>query len=339
MLAVNKSAYKNVWVFIELRKGVPQTVSLELCSEGRKLAEASGERLVAVVIGSDTRAAVETVAETGVDEIICVNGAEYADYTTDPYTIAMTQLCEKYKPSVVMIGATGNGRDLAPRVAARLKTGSTADATEIEYNAETGNIDWTKPSFGGNMMSTIFCGKMRPQIGTVRPGTFKKVMGGRNPGLVVTEESISVPPEDIRTKVLEFIPNEDDDGGKVEEADVVICLGAGLKSMDQIGPFQELADLLGGVIGVTRPLIDNGFFPLSRQVGQSGKTISPKLYIGFGISGAIQHTAGIKSSEVIVAVNNDPEATIFGCADYAVVGDMFKVAEALVRELKARGKQ
>jgi electron transfer flavoprotein alpha subunit len=235
-----------------------------------------------------------------------------------------------------MIGATNNGRDLAPRLAARLGTGSIADATEIEYNPETRDIDWTKPSFGGNLMATIVCSKTRPQIGTVRPATFKKARAGKKSDLVEVRETIINPPETIRTKVLEFIADNIDDGGKIEEADVVICVGAGLKSMDQIGPFQELADLLGGMIGVTRPLVDKGFYTVKRQVGQSGKIISPRLYIGFGIAGAIQHTAGITSAETIVAVNNNPEATIFGSSHYAVIGDMFEVARSLVEELKSR---
>ncbi|MDR1622355.1 MAG: electron transfer flavoprotein subunit alpha/FixB family protein [Synergistaceae bacterium] len=331
-----KTDYKNIWVYVEQKGGEIESVSLELCSEGRKLADSCGERLVAVVIGAQTDTACSSVEETGVDEIIYVKGDEYANYTTDPYVIAMTKLCEKYKPSAVLIGATSNGRDLAPRLAARLRTGSTADATEIIFNPETEDIDWTKPSFGGNLMATIVCNKTRPQIGTVRPATFKRAFPGKKSDLILTREDISVPSEEIRTRVLEFIKDEGDDGSKIEEADVVICVGAGLKSMDQISPFQELADLLGGMIGVTRPLVDKGFYTVKRQVGQSGKIIGPKLYIGFGISGAIQHTAGITSSEVIVAVNNNPNAKIFGCAHYAVVGDMFEVASALVEELKAR---
>lgn len=335
---MDKSAYKNVWVFIEQKGDKIESVSLELCAEGRKIADACGEKLVAVVIGGDTQSTAAIVAENGVDQIVRVDGEEYAYYTTDPYVAAMDTLCKKYNPSAIMIGATVNGRDLAPRLAARLRTGSIADATEISYNPETGNVDWTKPSFGGNLMATIICDKTRPQIGTVRPGTFKKA-ALKKADVVVTKEEIPYAKKDLRSVLLSFKKDENAADVNVEEAEVIICVGGGLKSMDQIGPFQELADLLGGVIGVTRPLIDKGFYPLRRQIGQSGKSVSPRLYIGFGISGAIQHTAGITSSETIVAVNNNPEAPIFGHADYAIVGDMHEVARELVEAIKAHKKK
>jgi len=332
---MEKSDYKNIWVFIEIRNGNEESVSLELCCEGRRLADSCGEKLVAVIIGDDTKRVQEVVALCGVDEIIFVEGSEYAVYTTDPFVNALAALCDKHKPSAIMIGATNNGRDLAPRLAARLKTGSTADASEISYNIETKDIDWTKPSFGGNLMATIVCSKTRPQIGTVRPGTFKKSLTTIRDGLKVTEEKIRIDEKDIRTKVVSFVRDKDEENVKIEEAEVVICLGAGLNSMDQIDAFKELAELLGGTIGVTRPLVFRDYYSVDVQVGQSGKSISPKLYLGFGISGAVQHTSGITSSETIIAVNNNPEATLFGFADYAVVGDMFEIADALVNEIKA----
>ncbi|MEL7569489.1 MAG: electron transfer flavoprotein subunit alpha/FixB family protein [Eubacteriaceae bacterium] len=332
---MDKSLYKNIWVYVELTEGKADKVSLELLGEARKIADASGEKLVAVLISDAAEKAAEEISCANVDEIIIVSGEEYKHYSTDAYTFAFTQLCKKYKPSVLFMGATDNGKDMAPRLSARLDTGSIADTTELYYNPETKDIEWTKPAFGGNLMATIVCDKSRPQIGTIRQGVFKAALPVKKENINIIKENINTPAEMIRTIFKNYTANESTADIKIEDAEVIVAIGRGVKNQEQIAIFKELADMLGGTIAVTRPIVDCGWYSVKCQVGQSGKIVSPRLYIACGISGAVQHTAGMTSSDVIIAINSDKTAPIFGFADYAVVGDMFEVVPALIEEIKS----
>lgn len=326
--------YKNVWVFIETARGEARNVGLELLNQGRILAEANNEKLIAVIIGKDLDAAAKTVIAYGADEVILVGGEEYKDYNTDGYANAMVKLSEKYKPSVILIGGTIQGRDLAPRVSCRLKTGCTADCTDLGVNAETGDIEWTRPAFGGNIMATVVCSNTRPQIGTVRPGVFKKAQPDDTKTANVIKEEIRTPAEEIRTKLVDFIKSAEEAGVKLEEAEIVVSGGRGLGKPENFAIIKELADVLGGAVGASRAAVDAGWISPLRQVGQTGKTVGPKIYIACGISGAVQHLAGMSSSKIIVAINKDPDAPIFDVADFGVVGDLFEVIPVLVQEFK-----
>ena len=329
---------KDLWVFVETNEdGTAKNVGLELLTPGKDMAAKQGGALVAVVIGSKVDEAVKAASEHGADKVIVVDGPEYASYTTDAYAIALCTLVEKYGPTSMLIGATNNGRDLGPRVSCRLKTGLTADCTGLDIDEESGNVAWTRPAFGGNLMATILCPDHRPQIGTVRPGVFKKSEAGEAKAEIVKED-IHVDAKDIRTQVLELIKEADGENVDLEGADIIVSGGRGVGGPEGFEPVKALADALGGVVGASRAAVDAGWIAHAHQVGQTGKTVGPKLYIACGISGAIQHVAGMSGSDCIVAINKDPEAPIFDIADYGVVGNLFEVLPVLTEEIKkARG--
>ena len=324
---------KNIWVFIETDEGKTKSVGLELLNPGRMLAEKSGEKLVAVVFGKDNAEAIEQIKGYGPDQIISVSGGEYEKYSFDVYTYAMTSLVEKYQPSAILIGATNNGRDFAPRLSCRLRTGLTADCTSLDYDAESGNVAWTRPAFGGNLMAVIMCPNTRPQIGTVRPGVFKKTPVEGKEVEVITEE-VTVPAEKIRTKLLESIREAAAGVVNLEDAEVIVAGGRGMGGPENFKLCEELAEVLGGAVGASRAAVDAGWIGHAHQVGQTGKTVGPKLYIACGISGAIQHLAGMSGSDCIVAINKDPEAPIFKAADYGIVGNLFDVLPTLTAEIR-----
>ena len=325
---------KDLWVFIEINEdGSAKNVGIELLIPGKMMARKQGGKLVAVVIGHNADAAVKEAGEHGADTVIVVDGPEYAHYTTDAYSIALCTLVEKYGPTSMMLGATNNGRDLGPRVSCRLHTGLTADCTALDIDEETGNVAWTRPAFGGNLMATILCPDHRPQIGTVRPGVFKKSDATENVAEIIREE-LHVPQDKIRTQVLEIIKEMGDESIDLEGAEIIVSGGRGVGGPEGFGPVRELAKALGATVGASRAAVDAGWISHAHQVGQTGKTVSPRLYIACGISGAIQHLAGIGGSDVIVAINKDPEAPIFDAADYGVVGDLFEVLPVLTEEIK-----
>lgn len=232
-------------------------------------------------------------------------------------------LVEKYKPETLMIGATNNGRDLGPRVSCRLKTGLTADCTAIAIDEETGNVAWTRPTFGGNLMATIMCPENRPQMGTVRPAVFKKGAYDEAKTGEIVKEEITVAADEIRTTLIERV-KEVAESINLEEAEIIVSGGRGVGSQENFQLLQDLADVLGATVGCSRAVVDAGWMPHAHQVGQSGKTVAPKLYFAIGISGAIQHVAGISGSDTIVAINKDPDAPIFDVADYGIVGNLKK---------------
>lgn len=325
---------KDLWVFVETNEdGSAKNVGIELLTPGRKMADKQGGNLVAVVIGNHADNAVLDACTHGADKVIVVDGPEYQHYTTDAYTIALVSLVEKYGPASMLIGATNNGRDLGPRVSCRLKTGLTADCTGLDVDEETGNVEWTRPAFGGNLMATILCPDRRPQIGTVRPGVFKKSEPAESKAKIIRED-IYVAKEQIRTQVVEIIKEMGSENVDLESAEIIIAGGRGVGSPAGFKPLQELAEILGATVGASRAAVDAGWISHSHQVGQTGKTVGPRLYIACGISGAIQHIAGMSSSDCIVAINKDPDAPIFDVADYGVVGNLFEVLPVLAEEMK-----
>ncbi len=325
---------KDIWVFIETNPdGTAKNVGIELLTPGKRLAEKQGGQLVAVVIGDQPQSAVDEANIHGADKIIVVDGPEYRDYSTDAYTIAICTLVEKYGPTSMLIGATNNGRDLGPRVSCRLKTGLTADCTALDIDEESGNVAWTRPAFGGNLMATILCPDHRPQIGTVRPGVFKKSEEVLAAAEIIFED-IHVNPADIRTQILEVINDVGAELVDLEGAEIIVSGGRGVGGPEGFQPIRDLAEALGATVGASRAAVDSGWIPHAHQVGQTGKTVGPKLYIACGISGAIQHLAGMSSSDVIVAINRDADAPIFDVADYGIVGNLFEVIPVLIEEIK-----
>lgn len=329
---MQKSDYKNMWVYIEHSGGVVHSVALELCCEVRKLCDKSGDKLIAVIAGELPQPEKDRVAECGVDGFIEVSGTGYERYNTEAFTNLFTVLCEKYKPSAVFVGGTVNGRDFAPRFAARLETGCTSDATEIIYNPETSDIEFVEPAAGGKIMAVITIPVLRPQVGTIRPGTFKYVPSGRKPGFELIREEISFDPTNIRTRLLGFEADAFDPELDIADCETIVCVGSPVKE-ESLPKYRELAALLGGKLACTRPVVDRELLPYKLQVGQSGVMIKPKLYIGFGVSGAVNHVTGIDAGKFI-AVNTDPNAAIFNYCDYGIVGDMDEVCDEMIRTLK-----
>lgn len=333
---MNFDDYKNIWVFIESFEDQPKSVGLELLGQGRRLADELGQKLVAVALGRDTTELARASALYGADQVITVDGEEYASYSADAYGYAFLKLVDKYKPNVILIGATVNGRDLGSKLAVSLRTGLTADCTALRVDEETKNIVWERPAFGGNLYAQILCATTRPQMGTCRPGAFKMPPERPENHPECIRESIHVPQDSLRTRVLEFVKAAKSGEIPLGQAQVIVSGGRGMKNAENFALLRELADALGGTVGCSRAAVDAGWMPQSRQVGQTGTTVSPRLYIACGISGAIQHIAGMSESDTIVAINKDENAPIFEVADYCIVGDLFEVIPAILKELKAR---
>jgi len=322
----------NVWVFVEVFGGKAKNVGLEIIGAGRKVA-AADDKVVAVLVGKDLDEPCKSAVAFGADQVITVSGDAYADYSVEGYTYALKELVEKYKPTAFLFGATSNGRDLAPRLAARLKTGCAADCTDIELGAN-GVIQWTRPVYSGRYLSTVETTEARPQIGTIRPGIFKRGEPDTGRSVDVVNEDIALPADVVRTILIEKVAEAAEGMVKLEEAEVIVAGGRGLGGEENFALLKELADLLGGVVGASRAAVDAGWIHHGHQVGQTGKTVGPKLYIACGISGAIQHLAGMTGSDVIIAINRDGDAPIFEIADYGVVGDLKAVVPALTAEIK-----
>lgn len=325
---------KDLWVFVETKEdGSARNVGLELLNPGKELATKQGGKLVAIVIGDNPEAAVTAAGQQGAEQIIVVSGEEYKNYSTDAYVNAMEYLIKKYGPTTLLIGATNYGRDMGPRLSCRLKSGLTADCTALAVNEESGIMEWTRPAFGGNLMATIVCPDGRPQIGTVRPGVFKKQEPQESTAEIIRED-YHVAAENIRTRLIEVIREAAGEIVDLEGAEIIVSGGRGVGGPEGFSVIQNLADALGGTVGASRAAVDAGWIPYAHQVGQTGKTVAPKLYIACGISGAIQHLAGMSGSDYIVAINRDPEAPIFEVANYGIVGNLFDVLPALTEEIK-----
>ncbi|WEV08090.1 electron transfer flavoprotein subunit alpha/FixB family protein [Clostridium perfringens] len=330
---MNKADFNGVWVFAEQREGQLQKVSLELLGEGRKIADKLGSKLTALLIGNKVQNLVEDLSRHGADEVLVVDAPELEHYTTDGYTKAICELANAKKPNIIFIGATFIGRDLGPRVAARLETGLTADCTSLDVDVESGDLLATRPAFGGNLMATIVCPDHRPQMATVRPGVFEKLPLGENDATVENVE-IKFNSNDIRTKIVEII-KEHKDIVDISEANVLVAGGRGIGSEENFKMLKELAEVMNGSIAASRAAVEKGWVDKDYQVGQTGKTVRPNIYVACGISGAIQHVAGMQDSDMIIAINKDANAPIMKIADYAIVGDVNKVVPEFIAQLKA----
>lgn len=329
----NKTEFKDMWVFIQHDGETVEPVSLELMCETRKLCDAAGEKLAAVIVGELPERELEKVLDCGADKLIRVSGTGYDYPNVDAYANLFTVLCRKYEPSAVMVGGTIFGRDFAPRFACRLPTGCTSDATELVYDPKTGDIEFIEPAVGGRMMAVITVPVMRPQVGTIRHGTFKYAPAGKRECEVI-EETVDFPVEDIRTKILGFKADVVDESLNIADADVIVCVGNGLRGADALPKYRELARLLGGKLACTRPVFDRGVLPFKLVIGQSGVVVKPKLLISFGVSGAVNHVTGFSDAGMVIAVNKDPDAAIFNYCDYGFVGDMDDVCEMLIGKLR-----
>lgn len=330
--------YRHVWVFIETERDEVHSVSWELLGEGRKLADALGVQLCGVVItgtGERGKAICAEAFQYGADLCYLMQNDVLTDYRNDPYTQALTDLVNSYQPEVLMLGASTLGRDLAGSVATTLGTGLVADCTELVIEAETRNLAATRPTFGGSLLCTIMTQRHRPQMATVRP----RVMAMPEPDTRRTGEIIEVAfamsEDSIITKVLEFIADDTRDKPNLPFADIIVAGGRGLKTPENFQLIWDLAKVLGAEVGASRPVVQAGWAELDRQVGQSGKTVRPKLYIAAGISGAIQHRVGMDGADVIIAINSDPNAPIFEFAHYGIVGNAITILPALTEAFRA----
>jgi electron transfer flavoprotein alpha subunit len=323
--------YHGVWVFAEQRNGDIKAVGRELLTKGRELADSLQTELCAVCIGSNIRDA-EQLLRHGADRVLVGDDPALAGATEDTYVGELTRLIKEHRPEIVLAGATPFGRAFFPRVAALLQTGLTADCTGLDIDSEKKLLRQTRPTFGGNVMATIICPTRRPQMATVRPRTFKaKTLEGHKGQIIKVDfkkESVT-----SRAKLLGFVADMTQ-RVKLEEADIIVSGGRGLGKPENFQIIRDLAAALGAAVGSSRPPVDEGWIPYPHQVGQTGKTVCPKLYFAIGISGAVQHLAGMQTSECIVAVNDDPDAPIFQVATWGIVGDLFKVVPQITEKLK-----
>jgi len=331
--AKDLSAYKGVWVFAEQRNGKMMSTAFELLGEGRKLADKLGVELSALLLGYNVAGLAEELIHHGADRVILAEHPELKLYTTDGYTKVITDMVNVKKPEIILIGATNIGRDLGPRVAARLDTGLTADCTKLDIDDEQKILLQTRPAFGGNIMATIITPKHRPQMSTVRPGVMKKLAPDSTRKGIVEKVEVQLDRKDIRTIVKEVVKSAKQSVNLID-ADIIVSGGRGLGGPDGFKVIEDLAKELGGVVGSSRAAVDSGWISQDHQVGQTGKTVRPKIYIACGISGAIQHLAGMQSSDCIIAINKNPDAPIFDVADYGIVGDLYKVVPIMVEEIK-----
>jgi len=330
---VDKSRHKEVWVFAEQRGGRIANVVLELLSEGQELARELKEPLCAVLLGDEMEQGARDLISYGADKVYLAQSPQLKPFLEDAYTEVLIGLIREHRPSIVLLGATAIGRSVGPRVASRLQTGLTADCTGFEIDPESKDLLQTRPAFGGNLMATILCPNHRPQMATVRPKVFKAAERDESRVGQIIRYDYGQHRLTQRVDLLEVI-REVAETTYLSEADIIVAAGRGLGDARNIRIIQELAQELGGAVGASRAAVDEGWLPYARQVGQTGKTVRPKLYIACGIHGAVQHLVGMQSSGVIVAINKDRTAPIFSVADYGIVGDVLEVVPALTRETR-----
>jgi len=334
-VTIDPGAYKNVWVFIEHEHGKVSTVSFELLGEGRKLADALGCHLCGMIFGDGVEGFVKEAIAYGAETVYVTESPILEQYRADPYACAAVNLIRKYKPEIVLFGATTQGRDFAGTVATTLEVGLTADCTGLDIDPETKYLRQTRPAFGGNIMATILdYPNYRPQMSTVRPKVFAMPQRDDSRKGEVIREPLPMTEEQVRTKVLEFIKGAE--AVNLVDAEIIVSGGRGVGNAENFKVIRELAEVLGAAVGASRATVDAGWISYEHQVGQTGRTVRPKIYIASGISGAIQHLAGMRTSDIIVAINKDPEAPIFKIATYGIVGDLFTVIPMLKEEFKKR---
>ena len=332
---MNLQDYKDVYVFAEQRDGKIQNVALELLGKARELADANNEKVVAMLLGKNIKGEAQTLVAHGADRVLVVDHDLLATYLTEPYTQAITQIIRECKPSIMLIGATTIGRDLGPRVSARNITGLTADATKLEISDdEAHEFRMTRPAFGGNLMATILCKNHRPQMSTVRPGVMHMMPADPNRKGEIVDYQVQFDEKKIaRVKIVKTV-KEEKVITDISQAKVLVSGGRGVGTKDGFAKLEALAKELGGEVSSSRAMVDAGVMEQSRQVGQTGKTVRPNLYLACGISGAIQHLAGMEESELIIAINKDKFAPIFSVADLGIVGDLHKIVPMLTERLK-----
>ena len=323
---------KNVYVIAEQRDGKIMKVSYELIGKARELADDLGQEVVAVLMGSGVEAVAGDLAKAGADKVVVVDDPMLAEYVKEPYTKAVTAVIKAQDPEIVIFGASSIGRDLAPRVSARIHTGLTADCTKLEIDPETKLLNMTRPAFGGNIMATIICANHRPQMATVRPGVMQALADCDKVG-TVEKFDVEFTAEDMNVEICEVVKTEKK-SVDITEAKILVSGGRGLGGPEGFEPLRELAKVLGGEVSSSRAAVDAGWIDRDRQVGQTGKTVRPDLYIACGISGAIQHAAGMEESEFIVAINKEESAPIFNICDLGIVGDLNKIVPKLTEALK-----
>jgi electron transfer flavoprotein alpha subunit len=327
--------YKDVFVFAEQRDGLLRSCVLELLGIGKKLADKTGQKLAAVLMGYEVGNQCPVLFAHGADMVYMANDQGLKHYLNETYTKVLAAVINKYKPSIFLFGATTTGRDLAPRVASRVGTGLTADCTDLDIEEGSGNLLQTRPAFGGNIMATIKTENHRPQMATVRPRVMKRLIPDETRTGEVIDIKVNINPKGLKVKFLSF-EKAIEQGAGLEEAEIIVSGGRGIQKPDNMDLIEKFACVLGGSVGASRPLVDMGWITHTRQVGQTGKTVCPKIYIACGISGAIQHIVGMGSSDTIIAINKDPQAPIMKIADYAVVGDLFKIMPKLIEDIKIR---
>jgi len=330
--ASDLSAYKGVWVFAEQHKGGVATVALELLGEGRKLADKKKTKLSAIFIGHGIKDKAKELIAYGADIVYLADDPGLKNFNDDSYAAILMTLAKQHKPEIILAGATAIGRSFFPKVASALHTGLTADCTVLDIDTESGHLHQTRPAFGGNIMATIVSPNHRPQMATVRHKVMKPAPrnDSRTGDIVEVRYTHS---GNLRTRVIKTI-EELSETVNICEADIIVAGGRGLGGAKNFQMIEELAKALGGAVAATRGAVDEGWIPYSHQVGQTGKTVCPKLYIACGISGAIQHVAGMQSSDVIVAINKDPDAPIFNVATYGIVGDVHEVVPIMIKKIR-----
>lgn len=336
--------YKGVFVFAQQVDNVLNGVAFELLGKGKELAEKLNTEVTAVLLGSEIKGLADELAEYGADKVIVVDDPELKNYRTEPYAHALASVINEYKPEIVLVGATAIGRDLGPTVSARVQTGLTADCTVLEIgdfplnpipNQEQkhNQLLMTRPAFGGNTIATIACPDNRPQMATVRPGVMQKITPNKGAKANVIEFNPGFTPDNRYVEILDIVKAVKNTAN-IMDAKILVSGGRGVGSKENFKLLEELAEVLGGTVSCSRAVVENGWQPVDLQVGQTGKTVRPQIYFAIGISGAIQHVAGMEDSDLIVAINKDEDAPIFDVADYGLVGDLNKIVPALTKALK-----
>lgn len=344
----NLEAYKGVFVFAQQVDNVISNIAYELIGKGKELAKDLGVEVTAVLVGSDVKGLADQLAEYGADKVIVVDDPELKEYRTEPYTHAIASVIKEFKPEIFLIGATAIGRDLGPRVCARIHTGLTADCTKLDIGdfpmnpvpgreTKHNQLLMTRPAFGGNTIATIACPDFRPQMATVRPGVMQKAPKEAGKKAVVTEFNPGFTKNNKYVDILEVVKAVSNTVD-IMDAKILVSGGRGVGTPENFKMLEELAEVVGGTVSCSRAVVDAGWKPQDLQVGQTGKTVRPQVYFAIGISGAIQHVAGMEESDLIIAINKDEDAPIFSVADYGIVGDLNKIVPALTEALKAEMK-
>ena len=342
---MNLAEYKGVYVFAQQVDNEVSGIALELIGKGKDLAKDLDTDVTAVLIGSDVKGLVDVLAEYGADKVIVVDDPELKEYRTEPYAHALASVINEFKPDVMLVGATAIGRDLGPRVSARVHTGLTADCTQLDIGdfpmvavpgkeQKHNQLLMTRPAFGGNTIATIACPDFRPQMATVRPGVMQKAERVAGAKAEVIEFNPGFTPDNKYVEILEVVKAVSD-VADIMDAKILVSGGRGVGSAENFKMLEDLAEVLGGTVSCSRAVVDSGWKPRDLQVGQTGKTVRPQFYFAIGISGAIQHVAGMEESDIIVAINKDENAPIFDVADYGIVGDLNKIVPALTEQIKA----